>query len=56
MPMELITCGVLYFFFQYVHPHSEVCWAGVGVGEEDGGERRESRADFEGGGKLEREL
>lgn len=49
--IELITCGVLYVF-QYVHPKSEVCWGG----EEDGGERWESRADFDCGGKLEREL
>lgn len=49
MLMELITCGV-FFFFQYVHRNSEVCWGGGGE------ELWESRADFDGGGKLEREL
>lgn len=50
--MELITCGVLYFFNMYILTARSV----KGGEEEDGGERRESGADFEGGGKLEREL
>lgn len=32
MLMELITCAVfffLFFFFQYVHPNSEVRWGGL---------------------------
>lgn len=52
MLMELISCVVPFFFFnmRIIPPRS------AGEGGEDGGERRESRADFDGGGKLEKEL
>lgn len=51
MLMELITCGVRFFF--------SVCTSeqqGLSGGEEEGEQRWESKADFDGGGKLEREL
>lgn len=52
MLMELISCCVVLFFLNMhiVPPRS------ARGGNEDGGERQESRPDFDGGGKLEKEL
>lgn len=55
MLMELISCCVVLFSFFF--PICTSYRRGLLWGrDEDGGERQESRADFDGGGKLEKEL
>lgn len=53
MLMELISCCAVLFFSICTSYRRGLLGRG---GCEDGGERRESRADFDGGGKLEKEL
>lgn len=56
MIMELISCCVVLFFLFLFFFNMHIVAVRPAGGDEDVGERQESWADFDGGGKLEKEL